>query len=292
MKFAMYAGFSKEVLECGIEEAAKHAQSLGFSAVEFLADGFCMENTPFLEVEEAKKAAKILKKYGLSVACYSVCCDLWSDPSIENFMMKQVEVAAAVGSPYFHHTLIPWLEFPENAPVFDEVIDHVVSAAKKIADHANRYGITCLYEDQGIYVNGVKNFGSFWKKIKKLCSNVGICGDLGNILFVNEQPQKFLCEYAQDIKHIHVKDYLRKKAMICPGNYWIKAREGEWLRDTIIGDGVINLEECMKILKNIGYEGYFSLENTHPEPYEEGVKQAMHLLEEIVKRGIEDELCM
>ena len=42
-----------------------------------------------------------------------------------------------------------------------------------------------------------------------------------------------------------------------------------------MGDGVIDLEACVKVLKSIGYDGALAYEADHPEPYEEGVKQAM-----------------
>lgn len=44
------------------------------------------------------------------------------------------------------------------------------------------------------------------------------------------------------------------------------------------GHGVIDVEACMKILKDAGYNGAFALEISHPEPYEKGVEQAMEYL--------------
>ncbi|MBO5071181.1 MAG: sugar phosphate isomerase/epimerase [Roseburia sp.] len=279
MKFAMYAGFSKKVIENGIEDAAKYALQLGFSSVEFLANSFCEEKTPILDLASAKMAREVLDQYQLPVACYSVFSNLWKNPDGEKYLMKQVEIAAALGAPYLHHTLLPWISLPEDAPGYGEAIEETVKAAARIADYANTFGITCIYEDQGYYVNGVEGFKGFWDKMKERCENIGICGDLGNILFVNEKPQDFLAAYIKDICHVHVKDYLWKKSDTSPGRYWTEAKDNSWLRDTMIGDGVIDFEICMNILKNAGYQGYFSLENTHPEPYEEGVQQAMECLQ-------------
>lgn len=280
MKFSMYAGFMERVREQGIEKAAQYAKNLGFSAVEFLADTSENGYVPFTSAREAEEAAEKLKKYELAVSCYSVFCDLWSsDPDIEQVMLEQVKIAAALGSPYFHHTLIPWLSVPKDAPDFETAIEKIVKIAKNIADYAADFGMICIYEDQGFYINGVEPFGLFWNRMKAVCSNVGICGDLGNILFADEQPQDFVQKYAQDICHIHVKDYLKKETVSSPGKGWMKTKGNNWLRDTVVGDGVVNFAECMKILQRIGYDGYYSLENTHPEPYEDGVRQAMRTLE-------------
>lgn len=278
MKFTMYTGFSKKVLEYGIEYAAEYALQMGFSSVEFLANSCREDNNAIIDVTTARHAKEVLDQYNLSVACYSVFSDLWKNSGEEKVLMKQVEIATALGSPYFHHTLIPWLTVPKSAPSYWEAIEKVVDSAARIADYGNTFGITCIYEDQGCYVNGVSGFQGFWNQMQMRCKNIGICGDLGNILFVNELPQDFLRTYIKDICHVHVKDYLWKKAEVSPGSYWVEAKDNSWLRDTMVGNGVIDFGTCMNILKNAGYQGYFSLENTHPEPYEEGVQQAMEYL--------------
>ena len=286
MKFAMYMGFSEYVMENGFENAAAYAKRHGFSAVEMLA---LKKNTPVPDVETAKRARAILDEHGLKVACHSAGANLWDNNSKhpsgfkiseadEQFLMEQVEIAATLGSPYLHHTLLPWLTLPADAPGYEEAIETVVEAAVRVADYAASFGITCIYEDQGRYVNGVEGFYGFFSKMKKRCKNVGICGDLGNILFVNETPEVFLKTYIEDICHVHVKDYLWKKASISPGTYWLRAKDNSWLRDTMIGSGVVDFEACMKLLKDAGYQGHFSLEIEHPEPYEEGVQQAFEYL--------------
>lgn len=278
MEFTMYAGFAEMVGEKGIEETAKYVASMGFSSVEILADAVTGAPLTIPDVEAAKEARKVLEKYGLKVACYSVYANACIEKSLIE-ILGMVEIAAALGSPYFHHTLLPWINYSDDLPHFDEAIAAAVDAAQRIADHAKQFGITCLYEDQGYFVNGVKGFGKFFRELQSRCENVGVCGDVGNILFVNEKAEDFFAEFAKDIKHVHVKDYLWKEADQAPGVYWLRAAGKSWLRDTMIGDGVVNFEACMKILKEVGYNGPFSLETGHPEPYEVGVKQAMEYLQ-------------
>ena len=57
-----------------------------------------------------------------------------------------------------------------------KAIDAAVAAAERIANHAEKFGITCIYEDQGYYVNGVEGVGVFYREIKKHCKNVGVWG--------------------------------------------------------------------------------------------------------------------
>ena len=280
MKFAMYNGFIENVRDVGIERAAEKALQLGFSSVEVFADLVSGNRNPIDDLTTAANVRKTLDQYGLTVSCYSVYADLWRNPTGESELKRHVRMAAVLGSPYIHHTLLPWLVPPETMPTSEVVIQDVAEAAVRIADYAATMGITCIYEIQGYYVNGVKGFRLFWDKVKSQCDNVGICGDLGNALFVNEKPENFLAEFASDICHVHVKDYQCQRATTSPGRYWTHAIDDIWLRDSVVGNGVVDFRTCLSILKDSGYDGCFALENGHPEPFEEGVHQAMaHLLE-------------
>lgn len=274
MKFAMYSKFTECFAKEGIEYAAKYASSLGVTGVEFLAflprPSYCPIYTP----EDAKKVKEVLDRYHLPVCCFSVYANLWSDDGAVETLKNQVEIAAALGCKLLHHTLLPG-DLYEGMPTYSEVVDKVVDAAAEIADYAKNFGITCIYEDQGYYFNGVDNFRDFWGRITGRCDNVGICADMGNILFANQNAHDFLRVFAKDVRHVHIKDYIHKKADQCPGKYWLYANDGYWLRETMIGSGAVNYELCMKLLKDAGYDGFFSLELTHPEPYEAGVEQSI-----------------
>lgn len=281
MNFTMYAGFADKVKKEGIEKAAEYAAKLGFSSVEVFSNCMVEGDLAFLDVESAKKARDVLARYGLTVSCYSAYMSAWQNEESVQRAMKMVEIAGALGSPYFHHTLLTWLELPEEAPGFEEGISAALLVAERIANHAKKFGITCLYEDQGHYVNGVEGFGIFFHEMKKRCENVGVCGDFGNIMFENERPEDFLKAYAEDICHVHVKDYLRKEADETPGMYWIRAKGNNWLRETMVGHGTIDIGACMKVLREAGYKGAYALELGHPEPFEKGVVQAMECLKSL-----------
>ena len=178
MNFSMYNKFSSTVKNQGIEFAAKTAKDLGFSSVE-LFDMAGADSTPtFCDVESAKRAKEVLERYGLSVSCYSVGANLVTidgevkrnDKAI-NDLLRYADIAKALGSPFLHHTLIVNLRLPDGAPTFEEVFMPVVSAASEIAVYCKDLGLTCIYEDQGMYFNGVKNFGRLYK-YQRTCSRI------------------------------------------------------------------------------------------------------------------------
>lgn len=278
MNFTMYGDFSLMLAQEGIEKTVDYAARMGYSSVEMFVDARFPEENPIPDVRTAHLVREKLRQRGLTVACYSVFANVWDNKEHISTLLQLVDIAAELGSPFFHHTMLPWKTVCEDSPSYEEAIDVAVDAAAYVAEYAGKQGITCIYEDQGQYINGVNGFRGFWTKIQKRCKNVGICGDLGNIMFVNERPEAFLEAYKDDICHVHVKDYLWKHGAESPGRYWMKAKGDSWLRDTMIGSGEVDFETCMKILKGTGYKGAFALELDHPEPLVEGTYQAMEYL--------------
>lgn len=266
MKFCFYSGFNHMWQTEGLENTARYVAENGCSAVEILqlnADGW------YKGVETPKQAAetkKVLSTYGLSVACYSVAANLLDD-GVESFIMQQAELAAELGAPFLHHTLIDTLVLPPDAPTFDEVFEKVLDSATRIAKYCEKLGITCLYEEQGMYFNGVKNFGKFFKAIKKRCNNVGVCGDFGNILFADEKATKFFRKFRKDILHVHLKDYVLSKDISAEPNpeFWLKSKGGKYVKDVPLGEGVTDCKKCFDILRKVNYQGYFSLELVEPK---------------------------
>ena len=276
MELAMYNGFNSELAKNGIEKTAQRARELGFSAVEHLT--MFPENEYMPSIKDASHMRRVLDEYGLPMACYSVCIDLYSDENGVEFLKGEADRAAELGSPYFHHTLILSRHDAHNAPSYEEAIKRIFEQAVEVAEYVETLGITSIYEDQGFYVNGVKGFGGFFNEMKKIHKNVGVCADFGNILFADETAEDFFKAYAKDIRHVHVKDYIFKNTELPPSNAWARTKNNNWLRDIIIGDGIVNFERGFEILKEAGYNGRFSIEGGYPEPYEMGVAQAFEYL--------------
>ncbi len=278
MNFTIYPQFLPMLHKRGIRETAETVVDLGFSSVEILETTAPGHPNVIPDRATAKTVRETLAEYGLTVACYSVGTMLYNNPDAVDSLKYQAELAAELGCPFLHHTLVTWLKRPENAPTLDEVLEPVARAAAEVANSAAPLGVTCLYEDQGVYANGVDGFGKFYRAIKSLSSNVGVCGDMGNTLFADESSVPFFEAFADDIRHVHVKDYLVKTGGEHPGMYWHATDGGNFVRDTMIGHGNVDIASCMNILKKVGYTGAYAFELEHPEPFEAGVKQGMAYL--------------
>lgn len=269
--FTNYSLFYSDIKTRGVEYAIEHTAKLGFDAVEFLAlpEEKCNVST----------AKKELSAASLKVSCYSVCANLLSGNTqkTETLLLKYADVAAELGSTYFHHTLVSPLVLPQNAPSFSEVLPIVVRSAEKIANHCEKLGITCLYEPQGMYVNG-EGLKRFFEEMKKRCRNIGICGDVGNSLFVDYSPSLIFDELAPYIKHVHLKDYKIKNEKSSEGKAY-RSLGGKWLYDAPLGSGDVDISHCLSKLREQNYCGDFAFE---VEGSDEVMKKAVEYVKNMI----------
>ncbi|MBQ2755637.1 MAG: sugar phosphate isomerase/epimerase [Oscillospiraceae bacterium] len=278
MNFTFYTQFTDALFQFGHSGAAEYAKKLGYSSVELFSPGGPGYPDILPDHATAHTLHETLKKQEVPVACYTVPTDLWHNPNAEKLLMYKAELASELECPYLHHTLFMSYNIKEGDPSYEEARDRILESAAKVADHAKKHGVTCIYENQGGYFNSVEGFKGFFEPLKARCSNVGVCADLGNILFVGEEPQDFLKEFAADVKHVHIKDYRRVVSETAPSPFWHPGKNNEWMQDCMVGDGVIDFAACIKLLKEAGYNGGYGLELVHPEPFEDGVVKAMELL--------------
>ena len=248
--------FSLPDAKMTFHEAVDYAKKLGIEAIE----PYPSRELANPNVEAAKRLTGYAQEQGIGICCFSMAADIVSGDrkaAVEK-LKRYADVAAALGSPYLHHTLYPALGFAENGFTFKEALRYAVEGVREIYDYAEQLGVKCLYEDQGFYFNGVQRFDDFLGEVNR---DVGVVADLGNILFAGEQPEAFVARFAPFVRHVHVKDYLRKDSRWpSPGEGWYIARDGGYLRGTVPGHGTVNFQRVFSILQAVGYDGFFSLE--------------------------------
>lgn len=270
MNLSMYSGFSDIVKKDGMKKAAETASSLGFNSVEFLD---VQNGAPIIPNESAaREYRKILEANGLTTACFSfgisIIDPLDATASAEqavNSLLHSAEMAALVGSPYFHHTLILTLKRDPDAyeSNFALITERLLPHVRRVADRCAELGITALYEPQGFYVNGKDRFTEFYRAVKSYCGNVGVCGDVGNPNFCDWRGEDFISEMASEIRHIHLKNYKLYPANDTGSDVKYRSEKGIGIRPVLLDSGDIDLPYCLDALKKAGYTGALALESEY-----------------------------
>lgn len=231
-------------------------------------------------VEQARELGKYIRSAGAQVSCFSTCAELLGGDCGDavHQMRQRIDMAAAMGAPYFHHTIHPQLTLPRAGEAsYLQALRQAEPMLRALCAYAADRGVLCVYEDQGLYFNGCMGVGRLVEALSG--APFGLVADLGNILFVDEQAEDFIGRFSDKIVHVHCKDYLKKPgAGPCPGRGWYVTRRGDYLRDTIVGHGVVNFPACFRVLEQMGYDGWYSLEYAAMEPAEFGIGCAVENL--------------
>ena len=105
MNYTFYTNFIEMLARDGAEKTAAYARDHGFSSVEVLESTGEGHPHTVPDVRTAQEVRRIFEAYGLSVACYSVGCDVYQNPAAEEVLVRHAEIAGALGCPDLHHTL-------------------------------------------------------------------------------------------------------------------------------------------------------------------------------------------
>lgn len=281
MKVTSYNLFSRDALEHGKKYAIEHSYSLGFEGVEFF-DNLFEDRIGNDTTCDLKTAKKMLKERNLTVACYSILIpDIASPDYTEEEILKNVyrnvDYAAELESPFFHHTIVSKYYPTGDEEPFDEVFDRTIERVDKVAKYCNEKGLICLYEPQGLYYNGLNGLGKLLREMLARGNKVGICGDMGNSLFADTNPSDIYKTFKDHIKHVHVKDY---HTSYKPISDIYKSIGGRYLDDATPGEGIVDIEGCLNYIK--GYDGTISLES--PQPNDEAVLRDIAFVREVYER--------
>lgn len=236
------------------------AKQMGFTALELynrddLAD-------PDLDVARAvgRKAAGM----GMEICCLSMAADLMApdqDAQVER-VKDYIRVTRAAGAPYIHFTTFPVLAVDRRGEDMDRVIDTLAPAVRELCAFGAEHRVCCVLEGQGYYINGVEPLDRLVSRVDH--PNLGIVADLGNTLCVDERPEDFVAHFAPLIRHVHIKDMVRaQQPDQTPGVRWVRTRGGSWIHRTDLGRGVIDIAHCLQILADVGYRGFYSIENSY-----------------------------
>ncbi len=236
-------------------------------------------------IDTAKRAKEKLDEYGMACSCFSKGTNMLTTPDVVKMLKKCVDIAHALGSPYLHHTLQLALSY-KDLPIYQNVEPFFVDVCREVAYYAGEKGIECIYEDQGFLINTPDRLDALLSKIG--LPNIGVCLDVGNSLFYEIPAEDYAGRFANVIKHVHVKDYIRKTTYPGRAPGWNRSIEGNYLYHCPIGHGVVDFEKIMTILVRAGYNGYYSLEGCGMPDVASGVPLCLDNLQYYFDRAVEN----
>ena len=231
------------------------AETFGLGGVELM--NFCRElKTP--NIDDTARLFNAAKEKGLYVPCLTVNSDILASPDeAAETLKKYADICAALGIEYLHHTIAKdflCCEISDNE--INRRFEICIPAVKQVCEYANSINVMTLTENQGFVFNGVSNMRRLYERTG---GKIGFIADMGNSLFLDEEPEKFIKEFKDNVYHVHIKDY-KIADDTDPGEPVYISRGGMRFTDAEIGTGIIPVDSVINALNDINYRGMFSLE--------------------------------
>jgi len=233
------------------------AKELGYDGVEIVRGD--------QSDREMRALASLLKvqseEAGIPIIAYMVGADFIKN-GLENEVARlkgEAEIAALMGAPRMRHDSSAGVDANGNKVSFEDALPIIADGYRQVTEFAAGLGVKTMIENHGYFMQDAE-------RVKKLIEtvnhpNFGWLVDMGNFMCADEVSVESVKIGAPLACHVHAKDFHYKtKDEYVPAQGWFGTRGGNKLRGAIIGHGVVNVPECLKIVKEAGYEGWLSVE--------------------------------
>ncbi len=256
-------------------DAAKEAKQMGFDFFE-LAELIVPEGKDKLEY--AKEFAKACKEIGIALGNYTIGADFLNsvtgsiDGEIER-LQSEIDVAAALGCTGVRHDATAGFRptSSEQGKSFPNALPYLIQGYRAVTEYAAEFGIRTMIENHGTFCQESQRVEQIVSGVNH--PNFGALIDIGNFLCADENPAYAVGRMACMAFHVHAKDFIVKSGNEPdPGECFFQSRGGNYLRGTIIGHGAVPVVQCLKVLKNNGYDGDIAIEYEGNEDVKEGIR--------------------
>ena len=194
---------------------------------------------PFSKQNIAKTKKKLFE-HGVSVSCIDAVKNLATDG--EEACVKEITDLIALAKDIdcefirLHAFIAEGGDFAKADAAVKKVIEKVLSGAEKA-------GITLLVETMGIYAD-TSRLSDMLDGFAR--DNLSALWDVHHTFtFADEKPETTVKNLGKHIKHLHIKDSVKK---------------GSGVEYRLLGEGALPLKEIFKSLRSVNYEGFISLE--------------------------------
>jgi sugar phosphate isomerase/epimerase len=245
-----------------IFDCVDKAVEMGFEGIEFI---------PF-EAPKGKDSLDFASK--ISAYCAKKCITVTSYAtggqlicnSTEEFeaeitrLCSEVDITEALGAKKMRHDVT--FGFPQGytgIKTFEAVLPALAEGCRIVTQYAKTKGIETMVENHGMLCQDSNRILTLVTAVND--SNYGALCDIGNFTCADEAPAIAVGNVMPVVKHVHIKDmFVKDGTKPNPGEGWFCTRAGNFIRCTIAGHGDVPILQCLRIIKNSGYDGYVTLE--------------------------------
>ncbi len=243
-------------------DTIKKAKEMGFDLIEFA--GLDVPSGESVE-SYASSVKEECSRVGIEMGNFTIGADLinGSDGNLNAEIERlkgEVRIAKILCAPGMRHDATRGFKPGYIGPKgFLDALPTLIKGCRAVTEFAAELGIRTMVENHGFFCQDSERVEMLVNGVNH--ENFGVLIDMGNFLCADEDPAKAVGKLMPYVFHVHAKDFHTKPGTSPnPGNGWFNSRGGNYLRGSIIGHGDVPVTQCLKMIKNAGYNGNISIE--------------------------------
>lgn len=255
------------------------AAGMGFSGIEFA------ELHPDEGQDKLSYAAALRKeaeRCGISLTAYCVGANLLNGEEEISRLCREVDVAAALGVGLLRHDAAGDFQGERSEEAFTKALPALVRGYRAVTQYAAHKGIVTAIENHGFFCQDSHRVRAVIEGVGH--ENFGALLDVGNFLCVDEDPREAVKVLAPYALHVHCKDFHFRNAGEGTAPGYFATRGGNFLCGAVIGEGIVPVEKCLRLIRDAGYNGTLTVEFEGREDPKLGVAQGLSNLRGMVSR--------
>jgi sugar phosphate isomerase/epimerase len=262
--YSYYANWKRE--EIDIPAFIRECKRLGVDGVELLEPLWRDKAAEMPAVEAA------LKETGLAVGVYSVSNNfVKTDPAERSKEVDKIKVGVDMALHYGAKTVRVFAGDIAPGITFDDGFNWIVEGLGFGADYAYANKVTLALENHGKLAGRSDQV----EKILKAVANPALKAnpDTGNFLLVHEASHEAVDRLATRAGMVHFKDF-----KLMPDDYAgfaYSSNQGVKYAGTAVGEGDVDLADCVKSLTEAGFDGWLNIEYEAAEDPMTGVARSV-----------------
>ena len=277
----MKIGAMIESFRLGFKEAAAAARKVGADGIQVYASGTVHADMTAAEIKEVKR---ILDGEGLAVSalCGDFGCRMFYLPDESRDVIERekrvMHIAQELGTNIVttHIGVVPE---DENCPQYESM--HKV--CKELADFADsvggRFAVETGPERAELLKRFLDHLGSRGVSVNLDPANLVMCA--------GDDPVQAVYTLKDYIVHTHAKDgvqnyYVDTRRLYAPEYYGLEPASWDSIKEVPLGEGGVKWPEYIKALKDIGFDGYLTIERECGDDPARDIGAAVSFLKKLI----------
>lgn len=270
--FSQYLNDGRLTLEALPAKAAE----MGFAAIEYT--GLPGESaTERLALAARLRAAA--DAAGIPICAYAIGATLYN-PTAEEFarLKEEVEVAATLGATVMRHDVCYTID--KTARSFGRMLPSIAENTRHLTEYAAAHGVRTCTENHGFIAQDSLRVEALFNEVAH--ENYGLLVDVGNFICADEDSVTAVSRVAPYAIHAHAKDFFYRSFREGSAEGFFETRGGNFVCGAPIGEGVIPVAQCLRILQKAGYDGFVSVEYEGREDCLTGIAKGLAYLKNVL----------